>query len=183
MVYLFLAEGFEEIEALTPFDILKRGKVEVKTVGVGSKSIKGSHGITVLADMEISEMDYNSFDSLDAVILPGGMPGTINLENSSAVKDAVKYCYDNDKIICAICAAPSIFGHMDMLKDIEATAFPSFQEELKGAKLSEKYVVRDENIITARGMGVSVDFGLEILSALKDEKTAADIKSSIQCKI
>lgn len=178
MIYLFLAQGFEEIEALTPLDILRRGKVDIKTVGIGSTYITGSHGIEVKTDMEISELQ--DFSDMEAVILPGGMPGTLNLEANRTVISAVQYCQKNNKIIAAICAAPSILGHLGILQNKEATAYPGFETELSGAKLSEKYTVRDGNIITARGMGVSVDFGLTILAAVKNQEIAHSIKNSIQ---
>lgn len=179
MVYLFLAEGFEVIEALTPVDVLRRGHVDVKTVGVGSNQIKSSHGITVTTDITIDEI--RSWDDIEAVILPGGMPGTKNLESNSSVIKAVKFCIEHDRIVGAICAAPSILGHLGVLNGKQATAFPGFQQELDGALLSENYVVSDGKIVTARGMGVSLQFGLKLLELLKDSETALAVKSSIQC--
>ena len=180
MVYVFLAEGFEEIEALTPVDILRRGKVEVKTVGVGGKTIVSSHGIPVTADITDDELE--EFSDVEAVILPGGMPGTVNLEKNKCLIDAVKYCFENNRLIGAICAAPSILGHLGMLKGKRATAFPGFDKELEGADFRNDYVSHDGMIITARGMGVSVDFALELLSAMKDKPTADSVESSIQCE-
>lgn len=180
MVYLFLAEGFEEIEALTPVDILRRGRVNVTTVGVGSKEITGSHGIKVTADISTSELDISD---MEAVILPGGMPGTKNLEADSTVISAVKECQEKGGVIGAICAAPSVLGHLGILSGKRATAFPGFDADLEGAlQGSDGYVEADGNIITARGMGVSVDFGLALLSALKDRETADKVKSAIQCR-
>ena len=180
MVYLFLAEGFEEIEALTPVDILRRGKMEVVTVGVGGKRIKGSHGITVEAD--ITENELVSFEGMEAAVLPGGMPGTLNLDKCSKVREAVKYCADNELVVGAICAAPSVLGHLGVLKGKKAVCYPSFEKELVGAIESDEYVCRDGNVITAKGMGVSVDFGLALLEALKDKQTSEHVKSSIQCR-
>lgn len=179
MVYLFLAEGFEIIEALTPVDVLRRGHVDVKTVGIGSNQIKSSHGITVTTDITIDEI--SSWNDAEAVILPGGMPGTKKLEANTAVIEAVKFCIEHDRIIGAICAAPSILGHLGVLKDKKATAFPSFQQELEGAVLSEDYVVADGKIVTARGMGVSLPFGLKLLELLKDSEIALAVKLSVQC--
>lgn len=180
MVYVFLAEGFEEIEALTPVDILRRGKVEVKTVGVGGKIITSSHGIPVTADITTDEL--SGLSNAEAVVLPGGMPGTLNLEKNETVINAVKYCYDNNKLIGAICAAPSVLGHLGILKGKRATAFPGFDKELYGADFRNDYVAHDGMIITARGMGVSVDFALELLTVLKDGETADRVKNSIQCR-
>ena len=182
MVYLFLAEGFEEIEALAPVDILRRGRVEVRTVGVGRKKIRGSHGICVEADITTAEL--GSLEDADAVILPGGMPGTLNLEADAAVISAVKYCAENGKLIGAICAAPSILGHLGLLKGKHATAFPGFEKDLEGyLPRKDGFVERDGNIITARGMGVATDFGLELLSAIGGEAAAARVRGSIQCRI
>lgn len=180
MVYLFLAEGFEEIEALTPVDILRRGKVDVVTVGVGGKTIKGSHGITVEAD--ISDSELMNFEGTEAVILPGGMPGTLNLEKCSKVREAVIYCAENDLVLGAICAAPSVLGHLGVLKGKKAVCYPSFEKELIGAMPCDDFVCRDGSVITAKGMGVSVDFGLALLEALKGGQTAAHVKTSIQCR-
>ncbi len=179
MVYLFLADGFEECEALAPLDILRRGGVEVKTVGVDGIYIKGAHNITVKSDIHPYDIYYKD---IEAVILPGGMPGTANLESNETVKKAVEYASNNDKLICAICAAPEILGGMGLLKGKKATCFPSFEKYLIGAQLVNDFVVRDGNIITAKGAGVAYDFGFEILAALKDKKTAAALKAQMQCK-
>lgn len=180
MIYVFLAEGFEEIEALTPVDILRRGKVEVTTVGVGGKVITSSHGIPVTAD--ITDAELTDFGNAEGIVLPGGMPGTLNLEKNDTVINAVKYSYENGKLIGAICAAPSILGHLGLLEGKRATAFPGFEKELKGVDFHNDFVSHDGLIVTARGMGVSVDFALELLAVLKGEETAASVKASIQCK-
>lgn len=179
MVYLFLADGFETVEALAPVDILRRGKVDLLTVGVGNKTIRSSHGIDVIADITIDELVLD--ESVDGIILPGGMPGTLNLENNTAVINAVKYCYENNILIGAICAAPSILGHLGILKGKKATAFPGFEKDLEGAVYNNGYVEHDGSIITARGMGVATEFGLELLAALKDRALADQIKAAIQC--
>ena len=179
MVYLFLANGFETIEALAVVDMLRRAKIDVKTVGVTGKIVISSHNIDVTADIEIDEFDVKD---ADAVVLPGGMPGTLNLEADKTVQGAIDYCVENKKYICAICAAPSILGHKGLLKGKEAICFPGFENDLTGAILSDKYVVTDGLIITARGAGVAVDFGLEIVQALKGEETAENVRKTIQCR-
>lgn len=179
MVYLFLADGFEIIEALAPVDILRRAKLDVKTVGVTGKTVASSCGVEVNADITIDEFEYNN---VDAIILPGGMPGTVNLENNSIVQSVIDNAVSENAFICAICAAPSILGHKNLLCNKEATAFPGFETELKGAVLSENYVVTDGKYITARGAGVSVDFGLEIVKSLTNEETAENIRKTIQCR-
>lgn len=180
MVYVFLADGFEEIEALTPVDILRRGRVDVVTVGVGGRTVRGSHNITVAADIADSELP--DLEGTEGVILPGGMPGTLNLEKCPAVINTVKYCAEKGLLISAICAAPSILGHMGLLKDKKAVCYPSFESELEGYKACDEFVCRDGNIITAKGMGVSVDFGLEILAYLRGEELSGKIRGSIQCR-
>lgn len=179
MVYVFLADGFEETEALTPVDVLRRAGVTVQTVGVTGKIVTGSHGITVLADMELSQITLNN--NLQAVVLPGGMPGTTNLEKTQAVLDAVSYASEHNLIIGAICAAPSVLGHMGLLEGKEAISFPGFEQELTGAEISQHYVCRDGNIITARGMGVATEFGLALTAALRGRETAEKTFQTLQC--
>ncbi len=178
MIYVFLASGFEEIEALAVVDVLRRAELDVITVGVGEDFVIGSHQIPVAAD--IYERDLVLDEKVQAIVLPGGMPGTLNLEKSPVVQKAIDWAIENEKLVCAICAAPSILGHKGLLKGKEATAFPGFEEELIGATISEKYVVRDGNIITARGMGSAIEFGLQIAEVLAGEHTAKKIRASLQ---
>ena len=179
MVYVLLAEGFELVEAMAPVDILRRAKAEVKTVGVTGKTVKSSNGVPVTADIGIAEAVT---EGLDCIVLPGGLPGTTNLEASEKVQGLIDFCAGEGKLIGAICAAPSILAHKRLLNGREATAFPSFQKDVKagGGRLSEQFVVRDGQFITARGMGVSTRFGLELAAALASPGTAAEIKAGIQ---
>lgn len=179
MVYVFLANGFEIIEALAPVDMMQRAGIDVKTVGVTGQTVTASCGITVNADITIDEFD---FYDVECIVLPGGMPGTINLENSNAVQSAIDNAINTNTLIGAICAAPSILGHKGLLTNKEATCFPGFENTLEGAELSEKYVVTDGNIITARGAGVCIEFGLELVKYIKGEDAALNVKSAIQCK-
>lgn len=178
MIYMFLADGFEEVEALAPLDILRRAGLEVRTVGVGDNFIRGSHGITVVCDLSTTGLELP--DIIDAVILPGGMPGTVNLEKNKTVQVFIDAAYQRNEYLCAICAAPSILGHKGYLSGKEAICFPGYEEELEGAVISEKSVVRDGKFITAKGMGVATQFGLEIVSALLGSDTADNIKRKIQ---
>lgn len=180
MVYVFLADGFEIIEALAPVDVLRRAKVDTKTVGVTGKTVKSSCGVTVTADITIDEFD---FYDVEAVVLPGGMPGTINLENNEKVQSAIDNAVYVNVPVCAICAAPSILGHKGLLDGKEAICFPGFEDALSGAKISENYVVSDGNFITAKGAGVCIDFGLEIVKKLRSEELADEIKHTIQSRI
>lgn len=179
MVYLFLADGFEIIEALAVVDMLRRGNIDVKTVGVTGSRVTSSCGVEVTADIIFDEFEYVN---VDAVVLPGGSDGVANLEKDSRVQSVIDRAVKDDIYICAICAAPSILGNKGLLKGVEATAFPSFMKYLDGAVLSEKFVVTDGKFITARGAGVSVDFGLEIVKALTDKETAENIRKTIQCQ-
>lgn len=171
MIYVFLAEGFEEIEALATVDILRRAEMDVKTVSVtGKKEVTGSHGITVIADIT----DINLKD-MDAAILPGGMPGTLNLKASDGVQSAIRYAFDNNKLMCAICAAPLVFGNAGFLKGKKATCYPGFEKELIGATALCEPVVKDGNIITSRGAGTAHLFAFEILKYFGKEKEAAEL--------
>ena len=176
MVLVLLADGFEEIEALTPVDILLRGGVAVKTVGIGSKTVKGSHGISVLCDLDEEEAARCDFDML---ILPGGMPGATNLDNSPTVQNLLADAVEGGKRIAAICAAPFILGKRGLLKGKKATCYPGFEEELKGATLTDAGVVTDGKITTAKGMGVALDFALELLSLLKNEAEAERVGQAV----
>lgn len=179
MVYVFLADGFEECEALVPTDILRRGGVEVKTVGVGGEYITGSHGITVKCD--ITE-DNLTAENLDGIILPGGMPGTLNLEKSDAVNKFITLADEKGLVIGAICAAPSILGHKGLLSGRKATCFPGFESELVGADFSDLPVIKDGNIITSCGAGAAFEFGFCLLSALKSETEAENLKKAMKFK-
>lgn len=179
MIYIFIAQGFEETECIAIVDILRRAKLHVKTIGVGSKTITGSHGIAVLCDYEIKDVKPN--DDIDAVVLPGGMPGTTNLENSLDVQSFINFAYSRKKLICAICAAPIILGHKGFLNGIEATCFPGYENELLGAKHSSEFVCSDNLFITAKGMGSSVEFGLEIAAHFIGKNAAKIVRESLQC--
>ena len=179
MVYVFLADGFEIIEALAPVDMLTRAGIEVKTVGVTGSVVTSSCGVSVACDIIINQFD---FYDVEAIVLPGGMPGTLNLENNDKVQSAIDNAINIDVPVCAICAAPSILGHKRLLEDKEATCFPGFEDALKGAILSDEYVVTDGNIITARGAGVCIDFGLEIVKKLKGVDVAETVRQQIQCR-
>ena len=178
MLYMFLAQGFEEVEALAPLDLLRRTALNVKTVGVGDNFITGTHGVTVVCDLSTTGLEIPEF--FDGIILPGGMPGTENLEKDKTVQAFIDYCRENNKSICAICAAPSILGHKGYLKGKRAVCFPGYEKELTGAEISDKSVVRDGKIITAKGMGVATQFGLEIVSAFLGDEEAQELKRKIQ---
>ena len=172
MIYLFLAEGFEEVEALCPLDVIRRAGLEITTVGI----VRGSHGICVKAD--ITDRDYSDA-APDAVILPGGMPGTLNLDASAVVHGALDSAVLNGKYIAAICAAPMILGKRGLLSGKSAICYPGFEDKLVGARISDKRVVKDGKIITAAGMGVALEFGLEIVSALLGKEASDKIRKGV----
>ena len=175
MVYIFLAEGFEEIEALAPLDLLRRAGVEVKTIGVGSRTVVGSHSIPVVADMLDSELCDGT---PEMVILPGGMPGTLNLNESKVVHKAIRSAIESGAYVCAICAAPLILGRLGLLTGKEAICYPGFEDELVGATISGKTVAVDGKIITAKGMGAAIDFGLTLVAILKGNEVAENLRKS-----
>ena len=179
MVYVFLADGFETVEALAEVDILRRASIEAVTVAVSdSKKIISAQKIEVNADVLISDVDASD---ADVVFLPGGMPGTRNLEADATVTDIVKRQYATGKIVAAICAAPSILGHLSMLEGKRATCYPGFEKDLYGAEFADLPVVTDGKITTACGAGAAFDFGFRLLSELTGDKECADtLKKSMK---
>jgi 4-methyl-5(b-hydroxyethyl)-thiazole monophosphate biosynthesis len=180
MVYVFLADGFEEIEALAPVDFLRRAGIAVKTASLKGKTAIGAHNIEVVTDINIDDVVLD--ENTEAVILPGGMPGSENLFNSEQVNDAIDFAINNNKLVCAICAAPFILGRKGILKNKKATCFPGFENELVGADVREDGVVCDGNIITARGAGVAWEFGEAIASALVGSDVSQKILLGLQWK-
>ena len=176
MVYMFLAEGFEEIEALAPLDLLRRAGIDVTTVGIGGDSITGAHGITVKADIKDKKV---KFEKIDMVILPGGMPGTKNLDASEVVHKALDRANEQNAYIAAICAAPMILGKRGDLKGKRAVCYPGFEQYLEGAVVPESKVAVDGKVITARGMGVALEFGLTLVEALCGADKAAELRASV----
>ena len=172
---MFLAHGFEEVEALAPLDLLRRAGVEIKTVGIGAKTIVGAHSIPVVADMTDAEF---SDEAPEMVILPGGMPGTLNLDESETVHRAIESAKSSDSHLAAICAAPMILGKLGLLSGKEAICYPGFEAHLIDTKISDKTVVNDGKVTTAKGMGVAVEFGLTLVALLKGEETAEKLRSS-----
>jgi len=176
MIYLFLANGFEEIEALCPLDLLRRAGLEVTTVGIGGDLIKGSHGIAVQAD--IPDTMYRD-SKPEMIILPGGMPGAKNLDESRIVDSALGAAASSGGYLAAICAAPMVLGKRGYLEGKNATCFPGFEEFLSGAEIASERVVRDGKVITAAGMGVAVEFGLALVAALCGQERADSLRAAI----
>lgn len=179
MIYAFLANGFEETEAIAPIDLLRRSGKTVVTVGVGDNIITGSHGIPVVTDTIAQEAPLA--DELEMIILPGGMPGTLNLEKSDYVQAAIDYCVANNKYIGAICAAPSILGHKGLLNGKKAVCYEGFETQLEGAVIADTSVAEDGIFITARGAGVAVDFGLKLVEKAVSKAESDRQRRAILC--
>lgn len=177
MIYVFLAEGFEEIEALTPVDVLRRAGLDVRTVSVGvDRSVRGAHGITVEADILFGETDYSDASML---ILPGGMPGTTHLREFEPLCRLLVSAHERGVQLAAICAAPMVLGELGLLRGREAICYPGFEDRLIGAELSDKKVVVDGDILTAAGMGVALDFALEAVRMHLGGGIASRIAASV----
>lgn len=167
MIYLFLADGFEEIEALTPVDVLRRGGKDVCTVSItDSKTVTGARKITVTADKTLSEIDENDGEMF---ILPGGLPGADNLENCDALCKILVNANKKGKYVAAICAAPKILGKLNILNGKNAICYPGYEDALLGAKIADIPVAVDGNVVTANGMGSSIEFALTLLSLVSDK--------------
>lgn len=178
MIYVFLADGFEEVEALTPVDYLRRCELSVQTVGVSGKLVRGSHGIVVQADILPDEIDP---EKTQMIVLPGGMPGTLNLEQSEVVSDMIDYCVKKEIPIGAICAAPSILGHKGLLSGKRATCYTGFEEQLSGAQATGEPVETDGIFITARGAGVADRFAFALIERLISKERAALVRDAVLC--
>lgn len=180
MFLIFMADGFEEVEAVATIDVIRRSGIEVLTVAVGGDSaVKGAHGMTFVCDKRIDEISLS--DELEGIILPGGMPGTLNLQKSKEVNAFINFCADSGKLLCAICAAPMILGRKGLLQGRRAVCFPGFEDDLIGAIPNGGFVCTDGNFITAKGMGCSVDFGLAIVAKVKGQAAADSLRSTLQC--
>ncbi len=179
MIITLLANGFEEIEALTPVDVLRRAGLDVKTCSIGEKAVMGAHGIAIFADLSPSEINPADVDML---ILPGGMPGATNLDASPLTDALIESVLSKGGRLAAICAAPLVLGRRGLLKGKNATCYPGFESELSGANVTGEGVVTDGNITTAKGMGVALDFALELVCLTVGEDKAREISSAIMEK-
>jgi len=177
---MFFGTGYEEVEALAAVDVMRRAGVSVDMVSItGEKRVTSSHQVTIEMDALLAEVD---FEQVKMLVFPGGMPGTTNLEKCAPLMEQLDRFYEQKKGIAAICAAPSILGHRGMLKGKRACCYPGFESHLEGAEVTKNPCEVSENIITARGMGVAVDFGLAIVAYLRDEKTVEQIAEAIVYK-
>lgn len=176
-VYIFLAQGFEEIECLTVVDLMRRVNIPVTMVSISdSLSVSGAHGICVDADTVFSNTDFSDADML---VLPGGAPGTCHLNACEPLKELLRNFHAQGKYIGAICAAPMVLGHLGILKNRKATCYPGFEKDLIGADYADTPVVVDGSVITSRGLGTAIDFAGELIALLTDRKTSDTVKKQI----
>lgn len=180
-VLVFLAQGFEEVEAVTPVDFLRRAEVDVTTVGVGGKMMTGAHNIAVQADITLAELlgSGSVVDSYDGIVFPGGLPGAENLAAEGDILKLVDDFNERKKIVAAICASPGvILTKTGALEGKSATSYPGFEADFGPATTAEtSRVVVDGNLITSRGPGTSAEFAIELIKVFTDEKTAEEIKN------
>ena len=173
-----LAPGFEETEAVTFIDLLRRAGVAVTVLGLASREVRGSHDIVIAADKPFDEFS----GQFDAVVLPGGMPGATNLSNAPRLLELIRAAHKRGALCAAICAAPIVLGKAGILAGVKATCFPGFEKELGGALFKEEAVVRDGNVITSRGVGTAIPFALEVVAYLAGPEKAEKIRSAILYK-
>lgn len=176
MIYVLLVDGFEEIEAIEPIDIIRRAGLNVLTVGVNDQMVKGAHDITIKADILIEDVNK---EDMELLMLPGGA-GHTKLDEDKRVHELIDYANNEGIYIAAICASPSIIGKKGLLKGKKATCFPGFEEYLVGAEVVLDSVVTDGKIITARGAGAAADFGFEIVRLLKNKEVADGLRGTMQ---
>lgn len=177
MLHLFMAEGFEEIEALTTLDILRRCGLQVATVSItGTRLIRGAHGIPIMVDTVFRR---GELESTQGIILPGGMLGTKNLSLHDGLRKLLIGQCAQQTLIAAICAAPTVLGKYNLLNGRRATCYPGIEDELKGAEIIEAMVVEDSNLITAKGPAASVEFAFAIAARFVDSSTIAQVRSSM----
>ena len=174
-VIILLADGFEEVEAVTVIDLLRRAGITVTTVGLKKTEVCGGHDITLKTDTTLKSLPAG----IDAVILPGGGRGTKNLAASAAVMDLVKKAFDEGVICAAICAAPSVLGRAGILRNIRATCYPGFEDQLTGALFIEAAVVRDKNVITGRSLAAAIPFAIELITRISGEAVAQRVGEEI----
>nr|WP_321355176.1 DJ-1 family glyoxalase III [uncultured Draconibacterium sp.] len=172
-IAVHLAEGFEEIEAISIIDVLRRAEFDVTIVSMNkSMEVDGAHQITVKADTIFEDLDYNI---IDMIVLPGGMPGSANLKAHSGLREQILNFNDMKKPLAAICAAPMVFGNLGLLKEKQATCYPGFEDELHGAIITGNAVEQCGTIVTGKGAGVAIDFALKIVEMFKGKEVADDL--------
>lgn len=176
MVVIILGTGFEEIEAVAPCDILRRGGVQVCYAGIGSKLITGGNSITVQADCTVEELEL---EKMDMIVLPGGMGGVRSILGSTAAMDAVKYAHENGKPVAAICAAPTILAQLGITDGKKAVVYPGMEDQMGSAVMVDADAVRDGKVLTGRAPGAAYDFGYMLLETMTDAQTAQRVRTGM----
>ena len=177
MVYMLLGTGFEETEAIAPIDLLRRAGIQVLTVGVNGKTIVGGHGIGVEADITVEEMDLAA---MDMIVLPGGLGGVASVRACKSAMDALRFAWDNDKFVAAICAGPTVLADLGITDGKEATCYPGCESQMGSANmLPDKAFVRDGKLITGTSAGCAIPFGLVLVAALKGHEAADTVARQI----
>ena len=177
MVYVMLGTGFEEVEALTPVDLMRRAGIEVCTVGINGKIVYGGHGIGVAADIEVGQMDLTA---MDMIVLPGGLGGVASIRASRETMEAVKFAHENGRFVAAICAGPTVLADLGITDGISATCYPGCEADMGKAVMAENTAaVRDGKVITGTSAGCAIFFALELIAALRDNQTAQTIADQI----
>ena len=176
MVYMLLGTGFEETEAIAPLDLLRRAGVSVATVGLNGKTIIGGHGIGITADMEIGEMDLTN---LDMIILPGGLGGVASIRACTAAMEAIRFAWENDKFVAAICAGPTVLADLGITDGKNATCYPGCESQMGNANMVCEAAVRDGKLITGTSAGCAIPFGLAIIAHLRGQEAADAIARQI----
>ena len=179
MVYMILGTGFEEIEAVSPCDILRRGGVQVQFAGIGGTLVKGGNGITVQADCTVEDMDL---DAMEMIVLPGGMGGVRSILSSEAAMNAVKTAYEQGKFVTAICAAPTVLAKLGITDGRHATVYPGMESEMGSAIMEDVNAIRDGRVLTGRAPGAALDFGYLLLEALKGTEVMEKVRSGMVYK-
>ena len=175
--FVFLATGFEETEAVGTIDVLRRGGIDTTVVSITDKlAVTGAHGLAVVADLLFENAD---FSEADALVLPGGMPGSNNLNAFEPLKELLIKQYSDKKIVAAICAAPLVLGGLGLLKGHKATCYPGFEDKLTGATVTGNAVETDSNVITGKGPGLVFDFGLALVKTLKNEAVSEEVAAGL----
>ena len=177
MVYVLLGTGYEEVEAITPVDLLRRAGIPVATVGINGKTVFGGHNIGVQADITLSQMDLTQ---LDMIVLPGGLGGVKSIRDSKEAMDAVRFAWDNGKFVAAICAGPTVLADLGITDGKNATCYPGCETGMGDSIVhGDVPCIRDGNVITAASAGCAIPFGLTLIEALKDKETAEKIRQQI----
>lgn len=174
---MFLAEGFEEIEALAPLDILRRAQVEVETVSItDNQVVQGAHGVYVLADRILPALDW---DDAEMIILPGGLPGSTNLDACEELREGIMKLHADGKPLAAICAAPQVYGHLGILKGVKATCYPGVETEMEGATYTAALVEKEGQFITGKGPGAAMEFGYTLAEMFADKSVVDGLRKGM----